>query len=571
MKVAITTVDGLTLKEMFMSGAALLEQNRQTVDALNVFPVPDGDTGTNMSQTIMSAMKELGDKAPSGAGDVAAAVAKGALKGARGNSGVILSQILRGFAKSLEGHDLMDAELLTKALQLGADTAYKAVMKPKEGTILTVIRVISEEVERKARATSDLSALMDTVIEQGDAILRRTPDMLPVLKSAGVVDSGGKGLMVFFAGFRAAMLGEPVDMAVSENKGHEAQPLPGDFVDDHSKLEEITFAYCTEFIVSHPRPDMKDSEVARLRRRLERIGDSVVVVGDLEIVKVHVHTNEPGKAIQMALELGELDRIKIDNMLEEFRERKARQEADEAARAAAEAAAQAAAEAEAAAQAPVKPFGLVAVALGEGISEIFTDLGVDRIVDGGQTMNPSTDDLLSAIESTNAEAVFVLPNNSNIILAAQQAAELTSKKVYVVPTKSVPMGISAAVAFMGDASGDENFEAMKDAASNVHTASVTYAIRDTSFDGYDIHEGNVMGLIDNKLSAVGEDVGEVVRQTLTDMVSDDSELITIYYGQDIDEGSAEALKQRVADEFGHCDVSLYMGGQPLYYYIISVE
>ena len=568
---AITTVDGLTLKEMFTSGAALLEQNRQAVDALNVFPVPDGDTGTNMSQTIMSAIKELGTKAPAGAGDVAGAVAKGALKGARGNSGVILSQILRGFAKSLEGHDLMDAALLTQALKLGADTAYKAVMKPKEGTILTVIRVISEEVERRARATDDLIQLMDTVIEQGDIILRRTPDMLPVLKSAGVVDSGGKGLMVFFTGFRAAMLGEPVDMAAPEGIRREATPLPGDFVDDHTKLTEITFAYCTEFIVSHPRPDMKDSEVARLRRRLERIGDSVVVVGDLEIVKVHVHTNEPGKAIQMALELGELDRIKIDNMLEEFRERQAKKAEEEAARAALEAAAKAAAEAEAAAGSPLKPFGMVAVALGEGISEIFTDLGVDRIVDGGQTMNPSTDDLLSAIESTNAEEVFVLPNNSNIILAAQQAAELTEKKVYVVPTKSVPMGISAAVAFMGDATGEENFEAMKDAATNVHTASVTYAIRDTNFDGYDIHEGDVMGLIDNKLSAVGGDVSEVVRQTLSDMVTDESELITIYYGQDIDERAAEDLKAQVQSEFGHCDISLYMGGQPLYYYIISVE
>ena len=557
---AIKTIDGLTLKEMFTSGAAMLEKNRQAVDALNVFPVPDGDTGTNMSQTIMSAMKELGAKAPAGAGDVANTVAKGALKGARGNSGVILSQILRGFAKSLEGKDLMDAEGLTRALRLGADTAYKAVMKPKEGTILTVIRVIAEEVEREAANTDDLETLMNVVMEQGDAILRRTPEMLPVLKQAGVVDSGGKGLMVFFTGFRSAMLGEPVDAdtAPAAAAEHTAQPLPGDFVDDHDfgSLEDIQFAYCTEFIVSHPRPDMKDSEVARLRRRLERIGDCVVVVGDLEIVKVHVHTNEPGKAIQMALELGELDRIKIDNMLEEFRDRHAAKEAAEAERAQNE---------------PPKPFGIVAVALGEGISAIFSDLGVDKIVDGGQTMNPSTDDLLSAIDSTNAEEIFVLPNNSNIILAAQQAAELTEKKVYVVPTKSVPMGISAAVAFMADASGEENFEAMKEAASNVHTASVTYAIRDTNFDGYDIHEGDVMGLVDNKLSAVGRSVDAVVEETLSGMVTPDNELITIYYGQDVTEEDAQALADALQKTYGHCDVSVYMGGQPLYYYIISVE
>ena len=438
----ITTIDGLMLKEMFLSGAALLDKNRQAVDALNVFPVPDGDTGTNMSQTILSAVKELGSRTFSGAGDVAAAEAKGALKGARGNSGVILSQILRGFSKALDGADLMDAALLTSALRLGAETAYKAVMKPKEGTILTVIRVIAEEVELESAKTDDLDILTRVIIEQGDAILRRTPDMLPVLKQAGVVDSGGKGLMVFFAGFRAALMGEPIDTAAT-TEATAPKPLPGDYVDDHSKLEEITYAYCTEFIVSHPRPDMKDTEVARLRKRLERIGDCVVVVGDLEIVKVHVHTNEPGKALQMALELGELDNIKIDNMLEEFRERQA-----ERAKQAEEAEEAAAAEAE-----PNKPFGMVAVALGEGISNIFHDLGVDKVVDGGQTMNPSTDDLLQAVESIHADEVFVLPNNSNIILAAQQAAELAGKKVWVVPTKSVPMGISAAVAFMGDVSG----------------------------------------------------------------------------------------------------------------------
>ena len=477
---------------------------------------------------------------------------------------------IRGFAETNAGQGLFMSQtawekcrkgdfavtaLLTKALRLGADTAYKAVMKPKEGTILTVIRVIAEEVERESARTDDLGALTGVILEQGDAILRRTPEMLPVLKQAGVVDSGGKGLMVFFAGFRAALVGEPIDTPATDAVTA-PRPLPGDYVDDHSKLEEITFAYCTEFIVSHPRPDMKDSEVARLRKRLERIGDCVVVVGDLEIVKVHVHTNEPGKALQMALELGELDNIKIDNMLEEFRERQAEREKQAA---------------EAAAAEPNKPFGIVAVALGEGISSIFRDLGVDRVVDGGQTMNPSTEDLLEAVESIRADEVFVLPNNSNIILAAQQAAELADRKVWVVPTKSVPMGISAAVAFMGDVSGEENFEAMQEAASRVHTASITYAVRDTNFDGYDIHEGDVMGLIDNKLSCVGSGIEEVTKNVLAEMVTDESELITMFYGQDVQASAAEALQGELQAQYSACDITLYEGGQPLYYYVISVE
>ena len=546
----ITTVDGLTLKEMFLSGAALLDKNRQAVDALNVFPVPDGDTGTNMSQTILSAARELGSRSFSGAGDVASTVAKGALKGARGNSGVILSQILRGIAKALEGSDLMDAPLFAKAMRLGADTAYKAVMKPKEGTILTVIRVIAEEVEREAAKTDDLVELMNVVVERGDAILRRTPEMLPVLKQAGVVDSGGKGLMVFFTGFRAALVGEPVeDTATAETVA--PKPLPGEYVDDHDHLTEITYAYCTEFIVSHPRPDMKDSEVARLRRRLEKIGDCVLVIGDLEVVKVHVHTNEPGKALQMALELGELDAIKIDNMLEEARERKAKREAEEAAQ--------------------TKPFGIVAVALGEGLTQIFRDLGVDKVVDGGQTMNPSIEDLLAAINSTHAQEVFVLPNNTNIILAAQQAAELTERKVHVLPTKSVPMGISAAIAFQEDLSGDENEEAMREAAELVHTASITYAVRDTVFDGREIHEGDIMGMIDNKIHTLGSDIAQVAEELLAAMVTDETELISIYYGEETKQEDAEALMAKAQEAYDMCDVEVHAGGQPLYYYLISVQ
>ena len=547
----ITTIDGMMLKEMFLSGAALLEKNRQNIDALNVFPVPDGDTGTNMSHTISAAMKEMTSHVVSSCSDVASFVARGALKGARGNSGVILSQIFRGISKGLEGVEEIDAAALVRAIRMGADTAYKAVMKPKEGTILTVARVVAEEVERAYAKTQDLGDLMNVVVEQGDAILRKTPEMLPVLKQAGVVDSGGKGLMVFYTGFRAALFGEPVEDIDSS----ESMPMPGEYVDEHEdydSLEAITYGYCTEFIVSHPRPDMKDSDVARLRKRLERIGDCVLVIGDLEVVKVHVHTDEPGKALQMALELGELDAIKIDNMREEFRERQAKKQAE-------------------AAKNPLKPYGIVAVALGDGISEIFRDLGVDLIVDGGQTMNPSIEDLLKAIEGVHAKEVFVLPNNTNIILAAQQAAELTERKVHVLPTKSVPMGISAAVAFQPELSGDENEENMREAAEHVHTASITYAVRDTVFDGHEIHEGDIMGLVDNKISCLGRDVAEVAREVVASMVTDDSELITIFAGQDTSSEDAEALHAALEETYDMCDVSLHVGGQPLYYYIISVE
>ncbi len=546
----ITAIDGMMLKDMFVSGAALLENSRQSVDALNVFPVPDGDTGTNMSHTMSSAVKELSGRTFPTVADVSSAVAKGALKGARGNSGVILSQILRGFGKALEGHEEIDAKLFAKALRQGSDTAYKAVMKPKEGTILTVARVIAEEIEAEASRTEDMLELMELVVERGDAILKKTPDMLPVLKQAGVVDSGGKGLMVIYAGFLAAMKGEPVDALVEEVDA--SKPLPGEYVDDHESLDSIEFAYCTEFIVSHPKPDMKDSDVANLRKRLMRIGDCVLVIGDLEVVKVHVHTNDPGKALQMALELGELDAIKIENMLEEFRERMMKREQE-------------------AAKVELKDFGFVGVALGAGFSQIFQDIQIDQIVDGGQTMNPSIEDLLDAIEKTNAKTVFVLPNNTNIILAAQQAAELTEKEVHVLPTKSVPMGIAAALAFDPSVSGEENAENMMAAAEMVHTASVTYAVRDTVFDGRDIHEGDIMGLIDNKIHLLGSDVHDVSLDVLADMVSEDSALISVYYGSDVDADSAQALADDIMGKYPDCDVELHEGGQPLYYYLIAVE
>ena len=550
---AIKKIDGMMLKEMFSSGAALLTQNRESVDALNVFPVPDGDTGSNMSQTITAAIKEMNMKRYTAAADVADAVARGALKGARGNSGVILSQILRGIARGLAGHEDVDCALWVQAIRQGANTAYKAVMKPKEGTILTVIRVIAEDLERSGGKCETLEELFKLLLTSGDAILKKTPEMLPVLKQAGVVDSGGMGLMVIFRGMYAALTGETVE--IEESSGA-AQSMPGEYVDDHGDLrvEDITFGYCTEFIVSHPRPDMKESEVVRLRKRLEKIGDCVLVISDLSVVKVHVHTNDPGKAMQYALELGELDAIKVDNMFEEAREREAKR--------------QAAAEAEAA---KLKEYGIVAVALGEGIDSIFRDLMVDQIVDGGQTMNPSIQDLAQAVEATHAKNVFILPNNTNIILAAQQASELTEKNVIVLPTKSVPMGISAMLAFSADMGVEENTEAMTEAAENVHTASITYAVRDTTYEGKEIHQGDIMGMIDNKLSVLGSQVHQVGLDIAEKMVNEDTDLITIYYGSDVSEEDAQELCDALAEVYDDCDVELQYGGQPLYYYLIAVE
>ncbi|MBQ3079614.1 MAG: DAK2 domain-containing protein [Clostridia bacterium] len=548
---ALKTIDGGMLKEMYLSGCALLNQNREAVDALNVFPVPDGDTGTNMSHTMNAAAKELNARPFSSVSDVASSVARGALKGARGNSGVILSQIFRGIASGLEGAEEMDAELFVRAIRSGAQTAYKAVMKPKEGTILTVARVIAEELEAfYSQGHDDLIELFQHLVKSGEAILKKTPDMLPVLKQAGVVDSGGKGLMVIYAGFYSALTGTPV-----ETTG-EAAPvmLPGDYVDDHEALEDITFGYCTEFIVSHPRPDLKNADVTRLRKRLERIGDCVLVISDMSVVKVHVHTNDPGKALQMALELGELDAIKIDNMMEEHRERVKLKE-----------------EKLAAEKAKMKEYGIVAVALGDGFSEIFNSLNVDKIVDGGQTMNPSIEEMQKAIDSTNAKNVFVLPNNTNIILAAQQASALTDKNVLVLPTKSVPMGIAAAIAFNEDASVEENLEEMNQAAERVHTASITYAVRDTIFDGREIHENDIMGMVDNRIQVLGDDVHEVARQVVGGMVDDESGLITVYYGSDVSEEQAQALTAEFEEAYPDCDVEMQRGGQPLYYYLISVE
>ena len=543
------TIDGSLFREMLTAGCTYLNNNRESVDALNVFPVPDGDTGTNMCHTINAAVKEVGNTSLNSVSDVAQLAAKGALRGARGNSGVILSQILRGFAQALDGCDEMDAQMLARCFRSAAQTAYKAVMKPKEGTILTVARVMAEDCEKYLKNTSDVTELFALTLRSGEEILKHTPEMLPVLKQAGVVDSGGKGLMVIFNGFYAALTGNYTGLEEAETV---SSAMPGDFVDDHEAIGEIKFAYCTEFIVSRPKEGMTNADVSRLRRRLECIGDCVIVVSDLSVVKVHVHTNEPGKALQWALELGELDNLKIDNMLEERREVERKK-------------------AEAAAQEFVKDYGIVAVALGDGFTEIFKSLEIDRIVDGGQTMNPSIEDLQKAIDETRAKVVYVLPNNTNIILAAQQAAGLTKRQVYVLPTKSVPMGIAAALAFSPSADPETNLNEMNEAAQKVHTASITFSVRDTVFDEMQIHANDIMGMIDNKIQQLGRDAKEVAIKLLESMVGPESGVITVYYGQDVEEQTAQALGDEIQDKYADCEVYVQSGGQPLYYYLIAVE
>ena len=558
-------IDGLLLKEMIISGAGLLEKNREAIDALNVFPVPDGDTGTNMSLTMKSTVKEIATLDEMSASKVANLAARGALKGARGNSGVILSQILRGFARGIEGSDVIDAETFAKGLRSGADTAYKAVMKPKEGTILTVIRVIAEDSQRYVtKKPRTVQELLDKVIRSGEAILEKTPDMLPALKQAGVVDSGGQGLLTVLKGWRAAYNGEKIE----ETSASIGEAATFEFEDDHDSLEELTFKYCTEFIIQDLNDGVTEDDINKFRTRLGRIGDSVVCVGDFEFVKVHVHTNDPGKAIQWACAMGDLINLKIDNMAEERKERMAKAEAaqKEAEKKRAEEAAAAKAEL------PKKEYGMVAVSLGEGFSSIFSDLGVDHIVEGGQTMNPSIEDILDAVNGVGAKTVFVLPNNSNVILAASQAAELADEvNVVVLPTKNVAMGIGAVIAFNPEAGVDENREEMTAAAEQVKTGQVTFAVRDTVFEDKEIKEGDIIGIHNGRIETVGQSIHDITLDLVGHVVEDGDSLITVYYGQDTTEEDAQALGAEVAEQFPDLDVEVQYGGQPLYYYLISAE
>ena len=548
--IQVQAIDGLLLREMVLAGAALLERNREAVDALNVFPVPDGDTGTNMSLTMGSATRELTQKEYPRADQAAEALAKGALRGARGNSGVITSQLYRGFARALEGVEKITPMDFAKALKSGADTAYKAVMKPKEGTILTVARVIAEDALKQAQAApDDFDALFNVILTTGENILKRTTEMLPVLKQAGVVDAGGRGLMLLYQGYAAVLRGETIDaLPDTIEAGAEVE-----FVDDHDSLEEITFAYCTEFLVQYLKAGVNDNDIDAFRRRLNRIGDCVLVVGDLELVKVHVHTNDPGKALQYGLELGELVNLKIENMVEQRRENLRKKE-------------------EQAKNDPPKPYGMVSVSLGEGFSHILRDLQVDAVVEGGQTMNPSIEDLAKAIESVNAETIFVFPNNGNIILAAQQAAELCDdKNVQVLPTKNVAMGIAAAVAFQPDLSVEENMARMNEAAQRVRTGTITYAVRDSDFENMHITEGDIIGLHNGIVEFKSDNTHDVAIELTKAIVTDDDGLITVYYGADTKEEDANALAAEIEEKYPDCDVEVHSGGQPLYYYLISVE
>ena len=550
------TIDGVLLRDMVVAGAAMLEKNREAVDALNVFPVPDGDTGTNMSLTMASATKEVSQKEYLSAGEAAAAVAKGALRGARGNSGVITSQLFRGFARALDGVERITPPQFAAALQRGAETAYKAVMKPKEGTILTVARVIAEEAVKQAELTpDDYDALFRNILTTGEAILKKTQQMLPALTQAGVVDAGGRGLLHIYKGYVACLRGE-------ELEDEEAAPGEEGFVDDHDLMGEIKFTYCTEFSIQNLFSDILEEDIDSFRRRLNRIGDSVQVSGDLSRVKVHVHTNEPSKALEYGLSLGELVDIKIENLLQKRREKEAAQQQDNPP----------AQEDQTEEQQPAKEYGMVAVSLGEGFNRIFADLQVDSIVEGGQTMNPSIEDLAEAVNRTHASTVFVLPNNGNVILAAQQAAELCEdKKVLVIPTKNVAMGIAAAIAFQPEATPEENAARMDEAAQRVRTGTVTYAVRDTDLDDLHIKEGDIIGLYNGKIHTVGSSVHDVTRDLMKEIVTDEDELITIYYGKDTSEQDAQTLTDELTQMYPDCDVDMQMGGQPLYYYLVSVE
>ena len=551
------TIDGLLLRDMVMAGTAILEKNREAVDALNVFPVPDGDTGTNMSLTMQSATRELNSKEYLRADEAANALAKGALKGARGNSGVITSQLLRGFAKALNGVEKITPVQFAEALLKGSEMAYKAVMKPKEGTILTVARVVAEDAMKQAqKAPDDYDQLISVILKSGEAILKKTPDMLPALKQAGVVDSGGRGLMLIYQGYAAVLRGEDITSADALMED-DVQAVSDDC---HDLTKDLTYTYCVSFKLTCFREDCDEHDLDSFRRRLNRIGDAVSVVGDLNGAEVHVHTDNPGFALDYGVELAEINEIKIDNLAAMKRALEEGVKTEEAAPEETEEN-----------STPEKKYGFVAVSLGNGFSQFFKELNVDQIVEGGQTMNPSVDDLMNAIRQVKAECVYVLPNNGNVIFAANQAAELSPNDVRVIPTKNVAMGIAAAIAFQNDAEPDENMQRMTEAAQHVKTAMVTYAIRDSEYNGIEIKQGDIIGLHNGQIEFSGQSVHDVVLDMMKEIVTDEDELITVYYGADVSEADAKAIAEEIEEQYGDCDVEYHNGGQPLYYYLISVE
>ena len=561
-----TTLDAALLAKMFLAGAKNLDAKKEWINELNVFPVPDGDTGTNMCMTIMSAAKEVSALENPTMESLAKAISSGSLRGARGNSGVILSQLFRGFTKVIATEQKIDKYVLMNAIEKAVETAYKAVMKPKEGTILTVARGAADKaVDLAFNDKYDLAAYMKAIIKEAERVLAKTPDMLPVLKEAGVVDSGGQGLVEVLKGAYDAFLGKEIDYSAFE-----APSAPSGIVKISAETEEeIKFGYCTEFLIVLNK-EFTDDDEYEFKAYLEGIGDSIVCVADDDIVKIHVHTNDPGLALQKALTFGSLSKIKIDNMREEHQEKLIKD------------AEKLAAEQKASDEAkksekpvftePAKEMGFISVSIGDGLSEAFKGLGVDYIIDGGQTMNPSTEDMLNAIDRVNAKNIFILPNNKNIILAANQAASLVEdKNIIVVPTKTVPQGISAMINFMPDLSPEDNLANMEEMIAMVKTGQVTYAVRDTSLDGKEIHEGDYMGIGDSSILSVGTDMVEVLKDMLAQLVDDESSFISIFYGEDVSEEDANEFGAYVEEAYPACDVDLTFGGQPIYYYVLSVE
>ena len=559
---ATKTINVDVLAKMFLAGAQNIEAKKDYINELNVFPVPDGDTGTNMSMTIMSAAKEVTALNKPAMKDLAKAISSGSLRGARGNSGVILSQLLRGFTKAIKEEKEIDVLALAAACQRARDTAYKAVMKPKEGTILTVASGIATKAAEMAEETDDLEVFIPAVIEHAQDVLNQTPEMLPVLKEAGVVDSGGQGLLEVIKGAYDAFLGKEIDYSVIE-------PSTGVTVNkvNAEDTADIKFGYCTEFIILTEKEFTEDDE-REFKKFLSSIGDSIVCVADDDVVKIHVHTNDPGLAIQKALTYGQLSKMKIDNMREEHQEKLIR----DAEKLAEQQANEEAAHEEKKPAEPRKAMGFIAVSIGAGMNEIFKELGADYIIEGGQTMNPSTEDMLNAIRRVPARNIFILPNNSNIIMAAKQAKQLTKdKEIFVIPTKTIPQGITAIINFVPDSSMEENAENMTESIKSVKTGQITYAVRDTMIDNIEIHKDDIIGLGDKGMLADGTDINDVAFETVCKMMSEDSELISIYYGQEIDEARAKELCDRLSEEFPSVDVEVNAGNQPVYYYFLSVE
>ena len=556
---ATNTIDAVLLQKMFIAGAKNLESKKEWINDLNVFPVPDGDTGTNMTLTIMSAAKEVSGITNPTMATLSKAISSGSLRGARGNSGVILSQLFRGFTKEISKLEILDTESLAIATQIATETAYKAVMKPKEGTILTVAKAVSDKAAEVALDTDDLEEAIEKVITHAEYVLSKTPDMLPVLKEAGVVDSGGQGLVVVLRGMLDALTGKVTDFEITSpvKKPDSASKGAGAAIED----VDIKFGYCTEFIIMLDK-EFNEKTETEFKAFLSSIGDSIVCVALDDIVKVHVHTNHPGQAFEKALEYGQLTKMKIDNMREEHNQKVI--EKSEMQKAMAQEAMKK--------SAPLKDYGFITIAPGKGLADIFKGLGVDEVIEGGQTMNPSTEDILKAADNINAKIIYVLPNNGNIILAAQQAADIMEdKKLVVVPSKTVPQGITAMINFEMSRTEQENAEAMTSSMATVRTGQVTYAVRDTSIDGKEIHKDDILGLADKGLAAVGKDIDATVLELLDTMIDDDSELVSVYYGEDITNEQASGIVASIEEKYPDVDVELQEGGQPVYYYIVSVE